>query len=231
MGGGARWRNSTRTAIWGRSPRGRGSQGRRHRLGLARGSIPAWAGEPLLTSAPATTGRVDPRVGGGADTWEWDANQNPGRSPRGRGSQRPARAAAAVQGSIPAWAGEPRRHPTTPWRSRVDPRVGGGALLAASSAVTGAGRSPRGRGSRNTEALVNAMPGSIPAWAGEPRAVRRAGHLPGVDPRVGGGANDISRMIAATVGRSPRGRGSREPARVAFRFRGSIPAWAGEPTP
>ena len=52
--------------VAGRSPRGRRSLLPRQLAQIARGSISAWAEEPLLTPATSFLTRVDLRVGGGA---------------------------------------------------------------------------------------------------------------------------------------------------------------------
>ena len=154
-----------------------------------------------------------------------------------------------IFGSIPAWTGEPMRRSSTRSRSWVDPSVGGGAAQRLHAGWQVSGRSPRGRGSRlwtmgvkdragsiprgrgSSRSPGPAVPprGSIPAWAGEPPALLDVGVRRWVDPRVGGGAGGVLGERAATRGRSPRGRGSRDELGERRRARGSIPAWAGEP--
>jgi hypothetical protein len=109
VGGGASKPSARKLCAMGRSPRGRGSLGAGFGAALLGGSIPAWAGEPHLPRDHAASPRVDPRVGGGAalDTTQFIGGL--GRSPRGRGSPTTRRAAGGLAGSIPAWAGEPRR--------------------------------------------------------------------------------------------------------------------------
>ena len=51
-----------------------------------------------------------------------------------------------------------------------------------------------------------------------------------VYPRVGGGTRSTNLPARALSGLSPRGRGNRRAAGRACADRGSIPAWAGEPT-
>ena len=132
--------------------------------------------------------RVYPRVGGGAgfDVHKIDIKE--GLSPRGRGSHGVAAAAERLEGSIPAWAGEPPKRASLASSSRVYPRVGGGARLKAVEHPDGYGLSPRGRGSPIRNAEADGATGSIPAWAGEPRALGLRHHREGVYPRVGGGA-------------------------------------------
>ena len=51
------------------------------------GSIPAYAGEPVLIEALAPSDRVDPRVRGGARSGQKERQTARGRSPRTRGSR------------------------------------------------------------------------------------------------------------------------------------------------
>ena len=78
---------------------------------------------------------------------------------------------------------------------------------------------------------VYTITGSIPAWAGEPfRAyVLKVGDM--VYPRVGGGTRHGRCLTSMPRGLSPRGRGNLRSSVVLQRRRGSIPAWAGEPSP
>ena len=107
VGGGATNAFSLVGSQKGLSPRGRGSRGRREKRAFDRGSIPAWAGEPVSSAAVRRLDRVYPRVGGGAALVRCACLIVPGLSPRGRGSPgRPALPVGLI-GSIPAWAGEP----------------------------------------------------------------------------------------------------------------------------
>ena len=168
-------------------------------------------------------------MGGGAEHQHRVADPDPGLSPRGRGSRTPAPSRRSGSGSIPAWAGEPMPGPMRGRKSRVYPRVGGGASPARASRRIGAGLSPRGRGSREHQFLGRVTEGSIPAWAGEPPRSNTSVRQSRVYPRVGGGASASSTRGRLATGLSPRGRGSLDdPPRVPPP-RGSIPAWAGEP--
>ena len=93
------------------------------------------------------------------------------------------------------------------------------------------GLSPRGRGNRcGVGTLIRAI-GSIPAWAGEPGTRRSGLTLRWVYPRVGGGTVLLRAWDGAAAGLSPRGRGNRTVAMSPPALIGSIPAWAGEPSP
>ena len=215
----------------GLSPRGRGNRpGAASRPPMV-GSIPAWAGEPRSRQTSAFVSRVYPRVGGGTmeALHKWRAGE--GLSPRGRGNRERGRREYRPGGSIPAWAGEPRRR----WRrrsaDRVYPRVGGGTERRRGDRRADEGLSPRGRGNRNADDRNRVDMGSIPAWAGEPRLHEIVVREPRVYPRVGGGTRDRADEALDERGLSPRGRGNRSLAQVVPSVRGSIPAWAGEPIP
>ena len=66
VGGGASSARSRALASGGLSPRGRGSQSLPVRAPAPAGSIPAWAGEPVVYRGDLNPSRVYPRVGGGA---------------------------------------------------------------------------------------------------------------------------------------------------------------------
>ena len=167
VGGGTNQRVIPVPSAVGLSPRGRGNQnGDAFKAALV-GSIPAWAGEPLIWTGSYPGSRVYPRVGGGTPIAGVQGELTKGLSPRGRGNRRGGNGSGALLGSIPAWAGEP-------WRSGggiparwVYPRVGGGTASKLAPSLMRAGLSPRGRGNRR-------------GGAGEPAPNK-------VYPRVGGG--------------------------------------------
>ena len=107
--------------------------------------------------------------------------------------------------------------------------MGGGAGKGALLHRDLAGPSPRGRGSPIDPPPRALDRGSIPAWAGEPRAAILLAQPTGVHPRVGGGAALTTNQHIKDQGPSPRGRGSRCCTRRQSWRCGSIPAWAGEP--
>ena len=124
------------------------------------GSIPAHAGEPLLEGRrqPCIRTWVYPRACGGTTAFA-----RPWPEPH--------------FGSIPAHAGEPAGGPVRhrPHHPRVYPRACGGTHTPDSCDATMTrmlmGLSPRMRGNHQDDVLeLYAMPGSIPAHAGEPCA-------------------------------------------------------------
>ena len=126
VGGGTTMMLTKNQTPEGLSPRGRGNRAVCPPKGQCRGSIPAWAGEPLCEGGAGHGEGVYPRVGGGTPQGQVI------RVPQGR--------------SIPAWAGEPVK-PTSASRDEpVYPRVGGGTVTAMTCLLVRFGLSPRGRG-------------------------------------------------------------------------------------
>ena len=113
--------------------------------------------------------------------------------------------------------------------ARVYPRVGGGTADVWATRPSAMGLSPRGRGNPGVVRLGEAGHGSIPAWAGEPTGCHSRACIAGVYPRVGGGTDRRQCYRLSVAGLSPRGRGNRLHPGNARQWRGSIPAWAGEP--
>ena len=132
----------------GLSPRVRGSLQQCRRAPRIRWSIPACAGEPPQIPLSSLWREVYPRVCGGASLARMNDSGSSGLSPRVRGSRLSTKTWSPIERSIPACAGEPGA-PTTSWsRSRVYPRVCGGAGIHLVYRSTGIGLSPRVRGSR-----------------------------------------------------------------------------------
>ena len=93
------------------------------------------------------------------------------------------------------------------------------------------GLSPRGRGNHPGPIRQRWNSRSIPAWAGEPVTWVSSGISFMVYPRVGGGTGHMSDKNNTAAGLSPRGRGNPLIVIAAIAKIGSIPAWAGEPSP
>ncbi len=109
--------------------------------------------------------------------------------------------------------------------------MGGGTPRQLHLLVSAAGLSPRGRGNRLAIKRPAPRNRSIPAWAGEPQASAELAGARRVYPRVGGGTRHGSPLPGTRWGLSPRGRGNPHQIRHLPPRRGSIPAWAGEPSP
>ncbi len=107
--------------------------------------------------------------------------------------------------------------------------MGGGTSRPSAGSRSRWGLSPRGRGNLGRLECHHIRGRSIPAWAGEPRALWPDARRPAVYPRVGGGTSAPSSWMTTTRGLSPRGRGNRPADRDYPPGQRSIPAWAGEP--
>ena len=153
-----------------------------------------------------------------------------GLSPRGRGNPPSSGSKLQHEGSIPAWAGQPRWVRAECLDTMVYPRVGGATSDAGAVIGTNAGLSPRGRGNRAYFAGVGACLRSIPAWAGQPQPSRAAPAERTVYPRVGGATTTVKGGTGGEDGLSPRGRGNPRCSRRPPPASRSIPAWAGQPT-
>ena len=78
-----------------------------------KGSIPARAGEPSVSSGHRPKGRVYPRACGGTTGDDHPPVPTEGLSPRVRGNRRNGEGLVGIPGSIPARAGEPFSRPGT----------------------------------------------------------------------------------------------------------------------
>ena len=209
VGGGTLTVPAMPTGFAGLSPRGRGNHlAKLYPLGVVR-SIPAWAGEPVVTVPVRNIAEVYPRVGGGTDLTGESYKEDAGLSPRGRGNRVLRRHEKVRYGSIPAWAGEPETVSRGKVAIPVYPRVGGGTVSCGGMKKSATGLSPRGRGNPPSSSVTVKRKGSIPAWAGEPANMVSRGNHQQVYPRVGGGTTLFIHPFPADMGLSPRGRGNR----------------------
>ena len=174
-------------------------------------------------------------MGGETDRISLCHGSSLGLSPRGRGNPTSRGNRDLSVGSIPAWAGKPRRRSGRRLtRRRVYPRVGGETPDAAVGNLE-AGLSPRGRGNRR---MISPRQRVYPRVGGETESGSVAAPRSRVYPRVGGETGQADGPITVgetpAPGLSPRGRGnrSRRDPRVGgdrATTGGSIPAWAGKP--
>ena len=196
---------------------------------VRRRSIPAHAGEPSRSMSAPPVRQVYPRPRGGTHSVVRESSSYLGLSPPTRGNHRPRRQRGALEGSIPAHAGEPSFAIGLALRLWVYPRPRGGTLNPSPLVGVPIGLSPPTRGNRRRLARRNHRAGSIPAHAGEPVTIRPLHVLDGVYPRPRGGT--ILTIIIALYlrGLSPPTRGT--PLRPQFPTAAdrSIPAHAGEP--
>ena len=178
----------TRAGYAGLSPRVRGKPTRGDRPCGGHRSIPACAGEALLGGMAHDAQRVYPRVCGGSPLPGARNSRRAGLSPRVRGKPGSSTRKCRRRRSIPACAGEAT--PTARCRppATVYPRVCGGSPLRVGVALLVSGLSPRVRGKPAGRRRPPAIPGSIPACAGEALSERPPTPSPAVYPRVCGGS-------------------------------------------
>ena len=192
-------------------------------------SIPACAGEPHANARIAHLVMVYPRVCGGTNAGLAHPPPPEGLSPRVRGNRCFERPPRPSKRSIPACAGEPPLRRLIASAMRVYPRVCGGTTSKPAGTVRFGGLSPRVRGNPPPCGGAVVGGGSIPACAGEPRAIPTTDVPSRVYPRVCGGTRRVCRNAKPGCGLSPRVRGN--PATRPCQVPGmrSIPACAGEP--
>ena len=213
----------------GLSPRVRGNLGGGSPATVARGSIPACAGEPRLPTGTSSSVGVYPRVCGGTTALIRASIWCIGLSPRVRGNLDSACRRLPLHRSIPACAGEPYARGNAGSEDRVYPRVCGGTSNRLPSAARRRGLSPRVRGNPGGIRGADRRVRSIPACAGEPQPYRQSSRGGWVYPRVCGGTWCARCGMTRRRGLSPRVRGNRHKALPLFGCKGSIPACAGEP--
>ena len=135
-------------AAGGLSPRMRGNQPRRQYGSYKVGSIPAYAGEPVLPGDYEGKVKVYPRVCGGTGRPAQNPLSERGLSPRMRGNRILTAAMPPYIRSIPAYAGEPSCYARQAEMELVYPRVCGGTPAGLRRTPGGGGLSPRMRGNQ-----------------------------------------------------------------------------------
>ena len=207
----------------------RGNPKLRHEVRMKIGSIPAHAGEPTDVVLVVPAIGVYPRACGGTGIDPSRDGPRAGLSPRMRGNRCLGSVGPGCAGSIPAHAGEPGERDAALNVAGVYPRACGGTLLAIGVTVTITGLSPRMRGNRRAVCRDCRGLGSIPAHAGEPRAVPPYIWKPRVYPRACGGTDPAETEGWRHRGLSPRMRGNPSSTTTWSQPCRSIPAHAGEP--
>ena len=147
----------------GLSPRVRGNRRQGFRMPPSMRSIPACAGEPRSWASGKRAATVYPRVCGGTASSAVVETASAGLSPRVRGNLVRDIYHAAMNGSIPACAGEPRSLHLTMCVIEVYPRVCGGTGCVRLPRPVGSGLSPRVRGNRNHPPAQVQVAGEVPA--------------------------------------------------------------------
>ena len=153
-----------------------------------------------------------------------------GLSPPTRGNQEAEDKGAKLLRSIPAHAGEPYRLFAFHAGGEVYPRPRGGTSSGRNFDPFRKGLSPPTRGNPRRLDDVALPDRSIPAHAGEPRAVSPDGRAHAVYPRPRGGTTGSRSGESRAMGLSPPTRGNPAYGHRRRRHVRSIPAHAGEPS-
>ena len=170
--------------------------------------IPASAGNTCAAPSAAAPPAVHPRERGEHKTIFFRIFAIIGSSPRARGTRRSMRSIRSWRRFIPASAGN-----TTPPRARVrrppvHPRERGEHYGSKDTLNAGNGSSPRARGTRSTMHRPLAIARFIPASAGNTCSRARSSIGTSVHPRERGEHSISGSVCAASVGSSPRARGT-----------------------
>ena len=170
-------------------------------------SIPAYAGDPILSTRAFTSSRVYPRLRGGSyyrvSVWA----HNPGLSPPTRGIHYLNAIARDIGGSIPAYAGDPNRAAALLRPVKVYPRLRGGSKPRIAVQHNRGGLSPPTRGILYPNSVTGGKPRSIPAYAGDPRSHLGLSIILPVYPRLRGGSYLGNSRSIVSSGLSPPTRG------------------------
>ena len=219
--------------VWdgdGSSPRVRGTRDGRLQPQCRWRFIPACAGNARrwLGNPPSPT--VHPRVCGERFFAAVSALAANGSSPRVRGT--PARSAGGGDRSrfIPACAGNAASQWHCGRTLAVHPRVCGERRYVVEAGAGGRGSSPRVRGTPGQDEAVPGDVRFIPACAGNARSTLGRGGSPTVHPRVCGERHCRRRTAAASIGSSPRVRGTLARVQPQCSVPRFIPACAGNAT-
>ena len=215
----------------GLSPLTRGNRAIVFELCVARGPIPAHAGQPRTSAARRPRAGAYPRSRGATCREVNKTTLLEGLSPLTRGNLNSGPLNPTRFGPIPAHAGQPR-----PYRSKRSlvwayPRSRGATIPPFHFSDPELGLSPLTRGNRGENGAAHAVRGPIPAHAGQPSSNSASGTAARAYPRSRGAT--VWFCIAANFpsGLSPLTRGNRAGGFRGARAEGPIPAHAGQPEP
>ena len=153
-----------------------------------------------------------------------------GLSPLARGNRLTVRAPEAVQGPIPARAGQPSSCVSLLAGQRAYPRSRGATATAPHGHPATGGLSPLARGNPISHALAWSQAGPIPARAGQPRWGDGRGGFYRAYPRSRGATGWHPLFWGRGGGLSPLARGNQHARKPRVISPGPIPARAGQPS-
>ena len=192
-------------------------------------SIPAYAGDPVITPAGIHRYPVYPRLRGGSARRAPSCECSHGLSPPTRGIHVTTLLFPIGFRSIPAYAGDPISYSRLASAGAVYPRLRGGSPPRGEVGACARGLSPPTRGIPPLRIQRRRKEGSIPAYAGDPLGNTILNEGAGVYPRLRGGSFLAPYPYPASNGLSPPTRGILQRVQYAQRHVGSIPAYAGDP--
>ena len=225
---GEQWRLTyLRICTFGSSPRVRGTvTARYHGSGFLR-FIPACAGNSALIVHRCNFKAVHPRVCGEQKQPRPRQPENPGSSPRVRGTDLGFPGCLYIHRFIPACAGNRHGYRRGYRGCPVHPRVCGEQSPDGISTSGTPGSSPRVRGTETLHGQSPARQRFIPACAGNSPAPAPSVPLCAVHPRVCGEQRQPFICRWGSAGSSPRVRGTVHDGRVDEQQQRFIPACAG----
>ena len=154
-----------------------------------------------------------------------------GLSPRARGNLGQQAGSPGGEGPIPASAGQPCRSRFSSCRCGAYPRERGATRVDAAYRLILVGLSPRARGNHPRKARHWALPGPIPASAGQPGSPTLKQYPTRAYPRERGATGSSPPGSRSRRGLSPRARGNLHCEPLPLEHAGPIPASAGQPGP
>ena len=194
------------------------------------GSSPRMRGTPDRASNNTVRWWIIPAYAGNTEEVDHAAWCGWGSSPRMRGTHRTQVPRARHNGIIPAYAGNTRRSRFCRRYARDHPRVCGEHADILSGGLSGAGSSPRMRGTLEPRFDGYDGQGIIPAYAGNTMPVSRSTVTSRDHPRVCGEHVATQSPQTVILGSSPRMRGTQDSGQGRSDRKGIIPAYAGNTT-
>ena len=174
---------------------------------LTRGSIPAYAGDPVQRRRRNPLVEVYPRLRGGSPLGNRRPAAMRGLSPPTRGIHPIRRQILMPSRSIPAYAGDPLSLRALDAPLPVYPRLRGGSHETDAVVFENNGLSPPTRGILLRLGKPDYQRRSIPAYAGDPNGRSIRLHKARVYPRLRGGSAIIVSLSISYRGLSPPTRG------------------------
>ena len=196
---------------------------------IARGPIPAHAGQPTRLVFRCSPTRAYPRSRGATSASGLHGTAGQGLSPLTRGNPFGPPRAGLFFGPIPAHAGQPGSASRQIGLIRAYPRSRGATARPRQSSADRWGLSPLTRGNRRGPCRQCPRSGPIPAHAGQPSVPLCCNPAQGAYPRSRGATRTGSRPTSLTGGLSPLTRGNLGVVNDVFGPPGPIPAHAGQP--